>query len=116
MMTEYLLAYRRLEMAANRDDKTEDHGVAFESAIADIQLRGTATQISKTVECINAPASGDAGGHIDEVLSQLCSGLRAELGLPANCWQTGRLPVHASLEWRRLAGKPDTPNDACACW
>lgn len=81
MITQYLLeAYRRLEMAANREDKTEEQAIAFESAIADIQLLGTATQISKTVQYLKVHASGDLG-LIDEVLSQLRSDLREELGL-----------------------------------
>lgn len=81
MITQYLLeAYRRLEMAANREEKTEEQAIAFESAIADIQLLGTSAQISKTVQYLKAHASGD-GGLIDEVLSQLRSDLREELGL-----------------------------------
>lgn len=81
MITQFLLeAYRRLEMAANREEKTEEQAIAFESAIADIQLLGTSTQISKTVQYLKAHASGD-GGLIDEVLSQLRSDLREELGL-----------------------------------
>lgn len=39
---QYLLeAYRRLESAANRPNKTEKQALDFESAVADIQLLGT---------------------------------------------------------------------------
>jgi hypothetical protein len=37
-------AYRRLESAANRSKQTEEQTLAFESAIADVQLLGTAEE------------------------------------------------------------------------
>lgn len=81
MIVEYLLeAYRRLEKAANREDKTEEQAVAFESAVADIQLLGSPDQITKTVEYLEAHASV-GGGTIDNVLSLLRDDLRKELGL-----------------------------------
>jgi hypothetical protein len=81
MITEYLLeAYRRLEMAANREDKTEEQAIAFESAIADIQLLGSSAQISTTVQYLRAHASG-GGSTIDQVLCLLRNDLREELGL-----------------------------------
>ena len=81
MITEYLLeAYRRLEMAANREDKTEEQAIAFESAIADIQLLGSSAQISRTVQYLKTHAS-DGGGTIDQVLCLLRNDLRKELGL-----------------------------------
>ncbi len=46
LITAYLLeAYRRLEAAENREDKTEEQAVAFESAIADIQLLGSPAEV-----------------------------------------------------------------------
>jgi hypothetical protein len=81
MITQYLLeAYRRLEMAANREDKTEEQAIAFESALADIQLLGSPAQISATVEYLEAHASA-GGGTIDQVLCLLRDDLRKELGL-----------------------------------
>jgi len=81
MITQYLLeAYRRLEMAANREDKTEEQAVAFESAIADIQLLGSQTQITATIQYLRAHASA-SGGTIDQVLCLLRDDLRKELRL-----------------------------------
>lgn len=81
MITQYLVdAYRRLEMAANREEKTEEQAIAFESAIADIQLLGTSKQIMNTVQYLNAHASSK-GGNINDVLCLLRNDLRTELGL-----------------------------------
>jgi len=81
MIVEYLLeAYRRLEKAANREDKTEEQAVAFESAVADIQLLGNPDQITETVKYLKAYASV-GGGTIDNVLSLLRDDLRKEFGL-----------------------------------
>jgi hypothetical protein len=81
MITEYLLeAYRRLEMAANREDKTEEQAIAFESAIADIQLLGSSAQRSTTLQYLKTHAS-NGGGTIDQVLCLLRNDLRKELGL-----------------------------------
>ncbi|MFI4940891.1 MAG: hypothetical protein ACHP7O_11200, partial [Burkholderiales bacterium] len=84
MIVQYLLeAYRRLESAAHRE-KTEEQAIAFESAVADIQLLGTFMQISAMVKCANALASsGGTGTTIDEVLRVLRNNLRKELGLSA---------------------------------
>jgi len=81
MITSYLLeAYRRLEMAANRENKTEEQAIAFESAIADIQLLGTPAQICAVVQYLEAHAS-TGGSAIDPVLCLLRDDLRKELGL-----------------------------------
>ena len=81
MIVQYLLeAYRRLEKAANREDKTEKQAVAFESAVADIQLLGSPDQITETVKYLKAHASV-GGGTIDNVLSLLRDDLRKELRL-----------------------------------
>lgn len=81
MIIQYLLeAYRRLETAANREEKTEEQNLAFESAIADIQLLGSPDQISNTVRYLNDHASSK-GSTIDRVLCLLRNDLRMELGL-----------------------------------
>jgi hypothetical protein len=78
----YLLeAYRRLESAANRSDKTPDQARAFESAVADIQLLGTSEQVQTTIKYLRQHASG-AGAQIDDVLRVLRKDLRREMGLP----------------------------------
>jgi hypothetical protein len=73
-------AYRRLESAANREAKTEEQLLAFESAVADIQLLGTQEQVAATVQYLQQHASG-AGAQIDPVLRLLRSDLRKETGL-----------------------------------
>jgi hypothetical protein len=78
LITAYLLeAYRRLEAAANREEKTEDQAVAFESAIADIQLLGSPTE----VEAISKWLDSHKENSIDQVLKYLRDDLRRELGL-----------------------------------
>ena len=73
-------AYRRLESAANRPHKTEEQTLAFESAIADIQLLGNGEQVAATVHFLQEYTSG-SGAHIDEVLRLLREDLRKEIGL-----------------------------------
>lgn len=75
-----LEAYRRLESAANRDGKTVEQRLAFESAVADIQLLGTKEQVAATVAYLHQHAAG-AGAQIDSVLRLLRGDLRKELGL-----------------------------------
>ena len=79
----YLLeAYRRMEAAANREDKTEDQAIAFESALADIQLLGTPDQFAATMEYIEGHGGGGDGQvGIGRVLALLRDDLRRELGL-----------------------------------
>lgn len=80
MIVQYRLeAYRRLESAANRD-KSEEQALAFESAVADIQLLGSSEEIEITVKYLKAHAA-NSGGTIDDVLCLLRSNLRKELGL-----------------------------------
>lgn len=82
---QYLLeAYRRLESAANRDDKTEDQAAAFESAVADIQLLGTPQKIETTLKYLREQASS-GGAEINQLLRLLRDDLREELGLPLSC-------------------------------
>ena len=74
-------AYRRLESTANRETKTEEQKLSFESAVADIQLLGTPQQVAATVRYLRTHgAGGDA--KMDEVLGLLRSDLRCEVGLP----------------------------------
>ncbi|GBQ21921.1 hypothetical protein AA12717_1038 [Gluconacetobacter sacchari DSM 12717] len=81
MITQYLLeAYRRLEISANRDSKTEEQTIDFESAIADIQLLGSVEQISETVKYLKSHAS-NGRATIDQVLCSLRNDLRKELNL-----------------------------------
>lgn len=75
-----LEAYRRLESAANREGKTEEQMLAFESAVADIQLLGTPEQVRVTVCYLEQHAAGGSA-QIDEVLRILRRDLRKELGL-----------------------------------
>ncbi|NVD74564.1 hypothetical protein HUX88_29190 [Duganella sp. BJB1802] len=72
-----LEAYRRLEAASNREDKTEDQAIAFESAIADIQLLGTVGEI----EAISSWLDAHLEKSIDQILKQQRDDLRQELGL-----------------------------------
>jgi hypothetical protein len=81
LRVEFLLdAYRRLESAANRDEKTEAQNLAFESAVADIQLLGTPEQVAAVVTYLHRHAAG-SGAQIDEVLRLLRQDLRNEIGL-----------------------------------
>ena len=78
LITSYLLeAYRRLEAAANREEKTEDQAVAFESAIADIQLLGSPAE----VDAISNWLDSHRESSIDQILKQLRDDLRHELRL-----------------------------------
>ncbi len=78
---QYLLeAYRRLESAANRPNKTEKQALAFESAVADIQLLGTPEQANATVKYLRKHALS-GGAEIDEILQLLRKDLRKEIGL-----------------------------------
>ena len=73
-------AYRRLESAANREEKTEEQLLAFESAIADIQLLGSQEQVAATVKYMQQHVS-DGSAEIGPVLRLLRSDLRKEIGL-----------------------------------
>ena len=79
LIMQYLLdAYRRLEAGANRE-KSEDQTLAFESALADIQLFGTREQIEAAVKFMRAHAeTGD--GSVQELLNSLRQSMRKELG------------------------------------
>jgi hypothetical protein len=82
LRVQFLLdAYRRLESAANRPKKTQEQTLAFESAVADIQLLGTPEQVAATVRYLHEHAAG-GGALIDELLRLLRNDLRKEVGLP----------------------------------
>jgi hypothetical protein len=66
---------------ANRYDKTKEQALAFESAVADIQLLGTPKEIEATLKYLRDHASSEAA-EINHLLRLLCDDLRKELGLP----------------------------------
>ncbi|MGZ8218661.1 hypothetical protein [Methylomagnum sp.] len=81
LRVQFLLeVYRRLESAANREAKTEAQMLAFESAVADIQLLGTPEQVAATVSYLRQHAAGRRA-QIDEVFRLLRRDLRKEIGL-----------------------------------
>ncbi len=80
-ITQYLLeAYRQLESASNREQKTTEQSAGVESAVADIQLLGTPEQVLAVTEFARAQARhGQA--DLTGVLRILRRDLRKELGL-----------------------------------
>ncbi|MDH2916216.1 MAG: hypothetical protein PXX77_04985 [Gallionella sp.] len=80
-----LEAYRRLEAAANRPEAGKEEQDKFESALADIQLLGTKSQIEELMDFIEAWQSSKSGGaSISPLLELLRSHLRNELKLEKN--------------------------------
>jgi hypothetical protein len=80
-----LEAYRRLESAANRPEAGKVEQDQFESALADIQLLGTKSQIDELM-CFIAEwqASKTGGASINPLLELLRNHLRSELKLEKN--------------------------------
>lgn len=78
----YLLeAYRKLESCANPHDPTTIWA-AFESAMADIQLLGTARQVELAQKVAHSVANNRGkGASLDELLFEIRQSLRAELQL-----------------------------------
>lgn len=77
---EFLLdAYRRLERAAMAPDP-KDHWTDLETAIADIQLLGSAAQVKQSEEVARALA-GHGAASTDDLLRLLRDDLRLELDL-----------------------------------
>jgi hypothetical protein len=79
-----LEAYRKLESGSCRGRNQAQYSEQFHSAIADIQLLGSRTQVevARTI----AQALGDGSGRqirINELLNALRSELRSELNLPS---------------------------------
>lgn len=99
MSIEYLLAaYRRLESASNRL-MTEVHDAALESAIADIQLLGSPTQVAMASDFARAFAANqqaDTGPLLDD----LRDSLRKELLLQ---------PVNSTRTLLRISRSVDRP-------
>lgn len=89
----YLLeAYRRLEDAGNRSDP-DRAWPQFESAIADIQLLGSPTQVHLAREFAHGMAH-DHTASLDGLINDLRHSLRAELHLP---------PVENSVVYLRFS-------------
>lgn len=74
-------AYRNLERAAFAETP-EDHRASVESAIADIQLFGSAKQVKLAQEFSNRIAADGTAG-IEQLLEELRIDLRKELNLDA---------------------------------
>jgi len=80
LQIQYLIeAYRRLERASNRP-KRFDNNSELESAIADIQLFGTAQQV-KLAQKFAFDIAKNSHTSTDELLMNLRAELRSELGL-----------------------------------
>ena len=80
LQIQYLIeAYRRLERASNRP-KNFDNNAELESAIADIQLFGTADHV-KLAEKFSFDIARNSHSSMDELLINLRAELRKELGL-----------------------------------
>jgi len=81
MRIQFLLeAYRRLEAAANRPESRNEEHDKFESALADIQLLGTKTQIEELMRFLERNSS-EGNASINPLLELLRTHLREELGL-----------------------------------
>lgn len=82
MRIQFLLeAYRRLESAANRPEAGKDEQDKFESALADIQLLGTKSQIEELMRFLTEWNSSGGGASINPLLELLRDHLREELKL-----------------------------------
>lgn len=86
MRIQFLLeAYRRLEFAADRPEAGKDEQDNFESALADIQLLGTKSQIEELMRCIDQYIdqynSRNGNFSINPLLELLRTHLREELSL-----------------------------------
>ncbi len=82
MRIQFLLeAYRRLEAAANRPESGKEEQDRFESALADIQLLGTKTQIEELMRFLEQWNSTEGNASINSLLELLRTHLREELGL-----------------------------------
>jgi hypothetical protein len=82
LRTQYLLeAYRRLEGAGNRKEPNRNDAKALESAVADIQLPGSAEQAHLARHfAVEFARTGQAS--LDPLLEALRLELRRELALP----------------------------------
>lgn len=98
----YLLeAYRKLESASNRDDLTL-YQSNFESAIADIQLLGSAYQVSLAWQFADEMARNQTAS-LDPLIFDLRQSLRSELELE---------PVSQSVIYMRFRDNHRNPGTA----
>jgi len=78
---QYLIdAYRKLERVSNRDENTPEWGENIESAIAGIQLFGSARQVEMAKEFASDMAA-ERAASADDLLNDLRKDLRQELNL-----------------------------------
>jgi hypothetical protein len=78
---QYLIdAYRRLESVSNRDENSPEWAQGLESAIADIQLFGSAGQVALAKKFATDMA-GKSQASADDLLNDLRRDLREELNL-----------------------------------
>ncbi|MFL6210515.1 MAG: hypothetical protein ACJ74W_16785 [Pyrinomonadaceae bacterium] len=91
---QYLIeAYRRLGDAAMRHLPSEpEYAQRLESALADIQLFGSITQVEKLKKMFEDYAANEEGS-LDEVINDLRDELRKELDL---------LPISGNVQWLRI--------------
>lgn len=81
LIVQYLIeAYRKLENASNRGVLAQEHERALESAIADIQLFGSPTQVELATGFARQFAQ-NYNASLDTLLAELRSELRRELAL-----------------------------------
>jgi hypothetical protein len=73
-----LEAYRRLESTANRKNKTPEQAIAFEAALADIQLLGNTEQVNAVFMLFEQFKDKP---KIDDILKSLRRELRQEMDL-----------------------------------
>jgi len=83
MTVQYLLdAYRRLENSSCRGQKQEEYDEQFQTALADIQLLGSAAQVNLAKEIAGLVGSGTGESvSITPLLEALRKDLRVVLGL-----------------------------------
>jgi hypothetical protein len=78
---QYLIdAYRKLESVSNRDESSPEWAEKLESAIADIQLFGSAGQVAMAKKFASDMAA-ERGASADDLLNDLRKDLRQELNL-----------------------------------
>ena len=83
LITTYLLeAYRRLESAANRNFRSTEQDIAFESEIADIQLLGSVEEVEAVRKLLDDYMKDGESVSISQVLVLLRDNLRQQLQLP----------------------------------
>ena len=91
---QYLIeAYRRLGDATTRDlTSASEQAQGLESAIADIQLFGSISQVEKLKKFLEHYAS-NGNANVDDVINDLRDELQKELDLP---------PVSGNIQWMRV--------------